>query len=144
MVVRFINATVTILAETTVLDDEGDYIAEWSQVEVIEGDVQPHSMTEDEVKAYGISVSKGNVKKFFYNGIHPNVKVGNRASVLSVFTGTTDIYNIMPINAWSGHGVCLLVPVENEEVVGESNEQEEHTGTDSETSATDEGEGTAG
>jgi hypothetical protein len=71
-------------------------------------------MTEDEVKAYGISISRGNVRLFLYNGYHPNVKVGNRASVQSDFTGTTEIFNIMPINAWSKHGECLLIPVENE------------------------------
>lgn len=112
--VRFINAVVTILGETTSIDDSGDCISEWSAVEVIKGDVQPHTMTEDEVKAYGISTSRGNVRLFLYNGYHPNVKVGNRASVQSDFTGTTEIFNIMPINAWSKHGECLLVPVENE------------------------------
>lgn len=131
MVVRFINATVTILAETTTIDEAGDYIAEWNQVEVIKGDVQPHTMTEDEVKAYGISTSRGNVRKFFYNGIHPNVKVGNRATVLSEFTGTSEVFNIMPINAWSNHGVCLLVPVENE--AEETDGQNGHSETDSET-----------
>lgn len=141
MIVRFINATVTVLEENTVLDDEGDYIAEWSQTEVIEGDVQPHSMTEDEMKAYGISTSRGNIRKFFYNGIHPNVKVGNRASVLSKFTGTSELFNIMPINAWSGHGVCLLIPVENEE---DADGQDGHSSTDSEDAGEDAGEGSEG
>ena len=114
MRVRFINATVSILQEQNTLDESGDYISEFVPVETIKGDVQPHSMTEDEIKTYGISTIRGNVKKFFYNGLHPNVKAGNRASVQSDFTGQTDIYNIMPINAWSSHGVCLLVPIENE------------------------------
>lgn len=132
MVVRFINAVVTILSESTALDDEGDYIAEWSEVETIKGDVQPHALTEDEVKAYGISTSKGNVRKFFYNGLHPNVKVGNRASVQSDFTQASEIFNIMPINAWSGHGVCLLIPVENEEEAEEEEiGQSGHSSTDS-------------
>lgn len=142
MVVRFINAIVTILSESTTLDDEGDYIAEWTAVETIKGDVQPHSLTEDEMKAYGISTIKGNIRKFFYNGIHPNVKVGNRASVDSKFTGTTEIFNIMPINAWSNHGVCLLIPVENEE--GESNGQDGYTATDSEITEANDGEGAEG
>ena len=122
--VRFINAVVTILAETTTEDDSGDYISSWSQVEVIEGDVQPHSMTEDEIKAYGISTTRGNVRIFFYNGYHPNVKVGNRASVLSSFSGTTELFSIMPINAWSRHGVCLLIPVENEAEKAEDSTEE--------------------
>ena len=137
MIVRFINATVTILEETSILDDEGDYIVSWSEVETIEGDVQPHSMTEDEVAIYGLSVSKGNVRKFFYNGFHPNVKVGNRARVLSDFTGSEELFSIMPINAWSNHGVCLLIPVENEE--GESNGQDGHTATDSEITEANDG-----
>ena len=33
---------------------------------------------------------------------------------IDAFTGKTGVYNIMPINAWSRHGECLLLPVENE------------------------------
>lgn len=113
--VRYKNAVVTILAETTEVDESGDVITEWNQEEVIEGDVQPHTLTEDEVKVFGISTLKGNTKLFLYNGYHESIKAGNRASVLSSFTGKTELYNIMPINAWSKHGECLLVPVENEE-----------------------------
>ena len=113
--VRFHNAVVTILTESNTIDDAGDYIAEWTQAEVIEGDVQPHILTEDEVKAFGISTLKGNTRLFLYNGFHENIKAGNRASVLSSFTGKTELFNIMPINAWSKHGECLLIPVENEE-----------------------------
>lgn len=112
--VRFNNAKITILAESTQIDDEGDYIAEWSEVETIAGDVQPHTMTEEECKVCGISEMKGGVKLFLYNGIHENIKVGNRAKVDSDFTGREDLYAIMPVNSWSSHGECLLVPVENE------------------------------
>jgi hypothetical protein len=123
--VRFNNAVVSILGESTTIDDSGDYIAEWTQVETLEGDVQPHSLTEDEMKAYGISQSRGSVKLFLYNGYHENIKVGNRASVLSAFTGKTEVYNIMPINAWSKHGECLLLPVENETTTPEPTPSEE-------------------
>ena len=112
--VRFHNAVVTILTESNTIDDAGDYIAEWTQSEVIEGDVQTNTLTEDEIKAFGLSTIKGNVRLFLYNGYHENVKSGNRASVLSSFTGKTELFNIMPINAWSKHGECLLIPVENE------------------------------
>ena len=117
--VRFHNAVVTILTESNTIDDAGDYIAEWTQAEVIEGDVQPHILTEDEVKAFGISTLKGNTRLFLYNGFHEKIKAGNRASVLSSFTGKTELFNIMPINAWSKHGECLLIPVENEEATPE-------------------------
>lgn len=113
--VRFHNAVVTILTESNSIDEAGDYIAEWTQAEVIEGDVQPHTLTEDEVKAFGISTLKGNTRLFLYNGFHENIKAGNRASVLSSFSGKSELFNIMPINAWSKHGECLLIPVENEE-----------------------------
>ena len=113
--VRYNNAVVTVLAETPVIDDSGDSIIEYTQVDVIEGDVQPHALTQDEIKLYGISVSKGGVKLFLYNGIHDSIKAGNRANVVSSFTGKTDIYSIMPVNAWSKHGECLLIPVENED-----------------------------
>ena len=112
--VRFNNAVVEILAETADVDDAGDVIADWSKVEEIKGDVQPHTLTEDEIKAFGLSTMKGNVRLFLYNGYHENIKSGNRASVLSSFTGKSELFNIMTINAWSKHGECLLVPVENE------------------------------
>lgn len=114
--VRFINAVVTIFQESATENAEGDEIVSYEQVEVIQGDVQPHAMTQDEIKLYGISTTKGNVKIFLYNGYHENIKAGNRASVLSSFTGQTELYTIMPVNAWSKHGECLLIPVENEDV----------------------------
>lgn len=112
--VRYNNASITIYEEQNVIDESGDYIAEWESVETITGDVQPHTLTQDEIKVYGLSQVKGSVKLFLYNGIHENIKSGNRASVDSAFTGKTDLYNIMPVNAWSRHGECLLIPVENE------------------------------
>lgn len=112
--VRFKNSSVIIYAEKNTIDDSGDFISEWESVETISGDVQPHTLTQNEIKVYGLSEVKGSVKLFLYNGLHENVKPGNRASVDSSFTGKTDLYNIMPVNAWSKHGECLLIPVENE------------------------------
>lgn len=112
--VRFINASVEIYGETTTINEDGDKISAFSLLETVEGDVQPHTLTEDEVKLYGISTSKGSVKLFLYNGFHDNIKAGNRAKVSSDFGGADKLYTIMPINAWSRHGECLLVPVENE------------------------------
>lgn len=112
--VGFLNAEVDIYEETTTLDESGDYIADFVFVETIVGDVQPHTLTQDEISVYGITTGSGNIRLFLYNGLHPNVKVGNRAKVKSDFTGTEEWFSIMPINAWSKHGECLLVPVENE------------------------------
>lgn len=113
--VRYNNAVVTIYGEVSEVDTSGDVITHFAQIDLIEGDVQPHSLTEEELKIYGISASRGNVKLFLYNGFHNSIKVGNRASVLSSFTGQSEMYTIMPVNAWSKHGECLLVPVENED-----------------------------
>lgn len=121
--VRYMNAEVTILAESTTENADGDIITSYSPVETIKGDVQPAALTDDEIKLYGISTSRGNVKKFFYNGIHSNVKAGNRASVQSALSGTTDIYSIMPVNCWPNHGCCLLVPVENEGIEENGNNE---------------------
>ena len=134
--VRYKNASVSILAESTTLDESGDYISEWSPIETIIGDVQPHSMTEDEMKVYGISTIRGNVRLFLYNGLHPNVKVGNRAKVTSALSQTEEIFNIMPINAWSRHGECLLIPVENEE---ESTPPSEESGSGENTESGEDG-----
>lgn len=124
--VRIFNATVTILEETEVMNSEGDLIQSFTEVESIIGDVQPHALTESEMKVFGISESKGNVKLFLYNGLHPNVKAGNRARVDSQLTGRENLYEIMPVNAWTRHGECLLVPVENEDdEEGDDEEDEE-------------------
>lgn len=112
--VCFNNAMITIYTETTTENAEGDYIASYEPIETITGDVQPHTLTQDEIKAYGISESKGNVRLFLYNGFHENIKVGNRASVVSDFTKMTECFSIQPVNAWSRHGECLLIPIENE------------------------------
>lgn len=112
--VRYFNASIDILEETNIMNEEGDYISSFSLVETVKGDVQPHSLTEDEIKEYGLSSVRGNVKLFLFNGLHPNIKTGNRASVTSSLSQDTTIYSIMPTNAWSRHGECLLIPVENE------------------------------
>ena len=120
------NATVHIFAETTEMNSEGDCIQSFSEVESIVGDVQPHALTEAELKAYGISARKANVKLFLYDGLHDSIKAGNRAKVASALTKKTDIYEIMPSNAWTRHGECLLVPVENEDdEEGDDEETEE-------------------
>ena len=80
-------------------------------------------MTEDELKVYGLSSVRGNVRLFLYNGYHENIKIGNRAKVVSDFIGEEEWFNIMPVNAWSVHGECLLIPVENE-VIEEEDEDE--------------------
>ena len=36
--VRFHNAVVSILSESNTIDESGDYIAEWTQIETLEGD----------------------------------------------------------------------------------------------------------
>lgn len=112
--VRFHNAVVDVYTESTTVDEYGDTVTEYTKAESIAGDVQPHTLTEDEMKLYGISAVKGNVRLFLYNGLHTNIKAGNRASVKSDFTQAEEMFNIMPVNAWSRHGECLLLPVENE------------------------------
>lgn len=120
------NATVRIFAETTEMNSEGDCIQSFSEVESIVGDVQPHALTEAELKAYGISTRKANVKLFLYDGLHDSIKAGNRAKVVSALTKKTDTYEIMPANVWTRHGECLLVPVENEDdEEGDDEETEE-------------------
>lgn len=118
--VRYKNATVTILTESTTVNDEGDVITSYAEVETIKGDVQPHVLTKDEVALYGID-TKSAVRRFFYDGVHPNVKSGNRAQVASDLTQATDVFSIMPVSAWPRHGECLLVPVENEDIEAAEN-----------------------
>ena len=112
--VRFHNAVVDVYTESTTVDEYGDTVTEYTKAESIAGDVQPYTLTEDEMKLYGISAVKGNVRLFLYNGLYANIKAGNRASVKSDFTQAEEMFNIMPVNAWSRHGECLLLPVENE------------------------------
>lgn len=112
--VRYFNATVEIYEETLTVNDEGDKIKSFALVDTVQGDVQPARLSEEELSVYGVDTKKADVKRFFYNGINQNIKVGNRASVTSSMTGTTNLYSIQPVNAWCRHGECLLVPVENE------------------------------
>lgn len=112
--VKYFNATVEIWEEKSTVNEEGDKILDYVLVDSVRGDVQPHTLTEDEVSLYGINTKKANVKKFFFNGKNKNIKNGNRAVVSSEYTEATDIYTIMSVNAWERHGECLLVPVENE------------------------------
>lgn len=113
--VRYINARIEIYEEVSETDDAGDVITEFSKVGEVAGDVQPHTLTEDEIKAFGLSTVKGNVRLFLYNGFFENIKAGNRAKVISDLSHSEEWFNIMPINAWTKHGECLLVPVENED-----------------------------
>ena len=114
IMVRYNNATVDIYEEGKTTNDEGDIIADFTKVASLIGDVQSYKLTESDVKLYGIDTKSAAVKRFFYNGYCASVKPGNRAVVTSAYTGLTETYSIMPINAWERHGECLLVPVENE------------------------------
>lgn len=125
MMVRVINATVTVYAEQTEVNDEGDTISSFVKLIDIHGDVQPHALTTDQLKEYGIDTKKSNVRLFLYNGNHAEIKAGNRCIVDSAYTLTTDWFSIMPINQWSRHGECILVPVENEEVEAENEDSDE-------------------
>ena len=55
--VCFNNAMITVYAETTTENAEGDYIASYEPIETITGDVQPHTLTQDEIKAYVNDIS---------------------------------------------------------------------------------------
>ena len=112
--VRYNNASVTILVQGTETNDEGDIISTYTDGETIIGDVQPHALTEEDANLYGLGERRAGVKLFLYNGKHASIAEGSRARVSSDLSGDEKIYQVMPVNAWSRHGECLLVPVENE------------------------------
>lgn len=113
--VHYPNATVEIAELTVTVNDEGTKIKKYDfedPVDSFRADVQPNTLTREQIELYGIDTKTAKTKKIFYTGSSAMV-TGNRARV--VFdNGGIEFYNICPVNEWRVHCEALLIPVENE------------------------------
>lgn len=113
--VHYPNATVDIALWGTTTNDEGTKISEYNfanPVASFRADVQPNTLTKEQIELYGIDTKNAHTKKMFFDDA-VNLQSGNRAKV-AYDDGTTEYYNICPMNKWRVHSEALLIPVENE------------------------------
>ena len=114
--VHFPNATVTVAKVTNTVNAEGTRIKAYDfttePLETFRADVQPNTLTKEQIDLYGINEKTAETKKCFFDNAS-YMKSGNRAKV-DFDDGVTEYYNICPENKWRVHSECLLVPVENE------------------------------
>lgn len=113
--VLFDNATIEIASKSSVKNDEGTIIDDYSFVsplETLRADVQPNTLTEEQIELYGINSRRANTKKAFFESAEYMNK-GNRARV-TFDNGKVADYDIQPVNEWNDHSEVLLIPVENE------------------------------
>ena len=113
--VHYPNATISVATLSTVTNDEGTPIKEYgyeSPLETFRADVQPNTLTKEQIELYGINTKNAHTKKVFFDTASYMV-AGNRAKVV-YDDGTTEYYDICPMNKWRVHCEALLIPVENE------------------------------
>lgn len=113
--VHFPNATIKVAEMTTERNDEGTLIEEYdfeTPIGTFRADVQPNTLTKEQMELYGIDEKTAHTKKVFFtsSGV---MTTGNRVEV-DYNDGTVEYYNICPVNKWRMHCEALLIPVENE------------------------------
>lgn len=113
----FPNATVYVSDLKVEKNSEGTKIKKYdfeNPLESFRCDVQPNTLTSAQIELYGLKAKTANTKKCFINISDGNyMTIGNRAKVV-YDDGTTEYYNIQPVNFWRFHKEFLLIPVENE------------------------------
>lgn len=113
----FPNATIYVSDLKTIKNQEGTKIKTYdfdNPLENFRCDVQPNVLTSAQIELYGLNAKTANTKKCFININDGNyMTIGNRAKVV-YDNGTTEYYNIQPVNFWRFHKEFLLIPVENE------------------------------
>jgi len=118
--VHYPNARIDIAVLSVTTNDEGTRIKEYdftTPLDSFMADVQPATLTQEQIELYGIDEKKAHTKKAFYTR-SSFMLAGNRAKV-TYDDGTVEYYNICPQNEWRVHCEALLIPVENEEVESE-------------------------
>lgn len=113
--VHFPNATVEVAELKVTTNTEGTRIKEYDFSEPLDSfqaDVQPNTLTKEQIDLYGINTKNANTKKVFFTS-SSYMTVGNRAKV-TYNDGTVEYYSICPMAKWNRHCEALLIPVENE------------------------------
>lgn len=113
--VHYPNATLSVAKLTNTVNAEGTRIQEYDYTHPLESfraDVQPNTLTKEQIDLYGINEKTAETKKCFFTSAS-YMTSGNRVKV-DYDDGVTEYYNICPVNKWRVHCEALLVPVENE------------------------------
>lgn len=113
--VHYPNATIEIAEQTVTKNSQGTKIKKFDFTEPVDSfraDVQPNTLTKEQIELYGISTRNAETKKIFYTK-SDYMTTRNRARV-TYDTGEIGLYNICPVNKWRVHCEALLIPVENE------------------------------
>ena len=119
--VHYPNARIDIAVLSVTTNDEGTRIKEYDYTTPIDSfiaDVQPNTLTREQIELYGIDEKTAHTKKVFYTKSN-FMLAGNRARV-TYNDGSVEYYNICPQNEWRVHSEALLIPVENEEAPTEN------------------------
>lgn len=113
--VHYPNAVIDVASLTTTRNSEGTKIKTYdfeSPLESFSADVQPNTLTKEQIDLYGIDTKTAHTKKCFFTSASYMI-AGNRARV-TYASGKQEVYNICPMNEWRVHCEALLIPVENE------------------------------
>jgi head-tail adaptor len=96
--------SVIIQSRTTIKTDEGIPVSTWTTLKTIAADVQPANLNKIEAQMFGITDRAANTKRMFYR-----FDITIALTMRAVWSG--DTFDILGINEWNEHCVCLLVPV---------------------------------
>lgn len=113
--VLYKNATVSVIPVTITKNKHGTKIKEFDYNNPslsFRADVQPNTLSEAEVKLYGLSEAKARTKKVFFD-IKYTIADNCRVRVVTD-EGEDDIYTVGCVNRWRTHSEVLLIPVEHE------------------------------
>lgn len=113
--VMYKNATIFVFSETVRKNKEGTKIKTFdyeNPLRSFRADVQPNTLTESELKLYGINEKKAKTRKAFLE-IGEIIEDNTRVKV-ETDEGENGIYTVAPLNKWRRHSEVLLIPVENE------------------------------
>ena len=114
--VLYQNALLKVASLQITKNEEGTKIKTYdftSPLTSFRADVQPNTLTKEQIDLYGINTKNAKTKKVFFGGFNQYMIAGNRVQV-NYDNGAVEVYNICPVNEWRNHSEVLLVPVENE------------------------------
>lgn len=113
----FPNAIIYVSDLKIIKNKEGTKIKTYdfdNPIEIMSADVQPNTLSSEQIELYGINSKNAHTKKcFIKNDDGKYMVLGNRVQV-KYNSGEVEYYNIQPINIWRFHKEFLLIPVENE------------------------------
>lgn len=97
--------SVLIQSRTASTGSEGEKTFTYATLKTIKADVQPTSMSPEELKAWGVTDGAANAKAMFYV---------RDAAITTLMRAVVDgeTFEIRNVNPWNIHNRALLVPVQ--------------------------------